>query len=107
MANITNPEVISFCNTRVRPAADALAQAYYAAKLVADEYYANNIGALIGQPVDVIVDGASVDGRHPITTNDVLLLITRLTDLVTDYEASSKAKLNTVLNVSVNNTKVM
>ena len=100
---IDNPEAVAYCNTVVRPAADRLAQAYYAAKSAVNTWNANNYGGTI-IPVGggEVVDGSATDGRPAITGNDVHNLINRLTELVADYEASSNAKLNTVLNVSPN-----
>jgi high-affinity K+ transport system ATPase subunit B len=99
---IDNAEAVKFCNEKVRVAADKLAQAYYFAKQVQDEWYANNMGAII--PVDggEVIDGAATDGRHVITGNDATNVIIRCGDLVTDMEANNSAKLNTVLAVAVN-----
>lgn len=56
---IDNPEAVRFCNEKVRVAADRLAQAYYHARQVRDEWYANNMGTLL--PVDggEVLDGAN------------------------------------------------
>lgn len=99
---IDNPEAVRFCNERVRVAANRLSQAYWYAKSVAAEWYANNMGELI--PVDggEVLDGSATDGRHVITGNDATALITRLTELTADYEANGSAKLNTVLAVATN-----
>ena len=99
---ITNAEAVKFSNEKVRIAADKLAQSYYFAKEVMNEWYANNMGELI--PVDGgnIEDGAATDGRHVITGNDATNVINRCSELVTDMEAGSNAKLNTVLGVAVN-----
>lgn len=103
MAEITNAEAVRFCNDRVRMAADMLGQLYYTAKSVSNEWTANSLGTLIAYDnADLVVDGSAVDGRHPISGIDVNNLITRLNELVTDMEASSNAKLNTVLAVAVN-----
>lgn len=107
---ITNPEAIGFCNARVRVAADRLAQAYFLAKAVVSEWYANDMGSLITAGGGVVRDSASPsddngtggDGRHVITGNDATNVINRLAELTADYEASGNAKLNTVLAVAVN-----
>lgn len=100
----SNPEAVAFANQKLRPLADRLAQAYYLAKQVRDEWYANNMGELIPADAEVIADGSATDGRHPITNSDARLLINRAEDLILDYEGAlgDKAKLNTVLNVAVN-----
>lgn len=100
--SIDNAEAVKFCNEKVRVAADKLAQAYYFAKQVNDEWYANNMGALI--PVDGgdVVDGSATDGRHVITGNGATNVIVRCGELIADMEAGGSAKLNTVLAVAVN-----
>lgn len=103
MAEITNPEAVKFCNERVRTVADRLAQMYYEAKAVSDEWTANNLGAIIAYDnTDLVVDGSATDGRHPVSGADVNGLMNRLNELVADMQANNNAKLNTVLAVAVN-----
>jgi hypothetical protein len=103
MADITDPAAVRYCNERVRPAADRLAQAYNYAKSVTDEWVANDLGTDIpNNAADTVVDGAETDGRHVISGEDVHDLINRLNELITDYEANTNAKLNTILQVAVN-----
>lgn len=101
---ITDAEAIKFCNERVRPAADGFAQRYYLAKQIVQEWNARNLAAKIPNTGDVIVDGsgATGDGRPGITALQATAIITRAQDIVADYEATSSAKLNTVLAVAVN-----
>ena len=99
---IDNPEAVRFCNEKVRVAADKLAQAYFFAKAVQAEWYANNMGTLVTVDGGDVLDGSQTDGRHVITGNDATNVITRCGDLVTDMEANGSAKLNTVLGVAVN-----
>jgi hypothetical protein len=102
MADITNPTVVRFCNERLRPAADRLAQSYYFACEVLDAW--NALGGEVGVPADasVIIDGSAIDGRPVITGAKVHAMIDAVSALRTDYEAASKAKLGTILNVAVN-----
>ena len=102
MADITDPEAVRFSNEKVRVAADRLARAYYFGKEVVSEWYAVSMASKIPNTTDVIIDGSAVDGRTTITGADVTNLITRLTELITEYEADSNAKLNTVLKPEVN-----
>ena len=103
MAEITNPEAVKFCNERVRVAADKLAQLYSVAKSVQQEWTANDLATIIAfDNPDLVVDGSATDGRHPISGEDVNNLITRCSEIVTDLEANSSAKLNTILKVAVN-----
>jgi hypothetical protein len=106
VAEITNSEAVRFCNERVRVAADKLAQLYYTAKSVSQEWTANGLGDIIAyNNGDLVVDGSASDGRHPISGIDVNNVITRLTEIVADMEANSGAKLNTVLAVAVNGVR--
>lgn len=99
---ITNPQAITFCNEKIRTAADKLAKAYNFANMVMDEWNALNMGSIITTGAGEVEDGASADGRPVITADNVLALTYRLSDMVTDYEADSNLKLNSILQVSVN-----
>jgi hypothetical protein len=77
--------------------------AYKFAKEVQAEWFANDLGTIIAYDNgDLVVDGSATDGRHPITGIDVNNLITRLSELTTDYDAASSAKLNTILAIATN-----
>lgn len=102
MADVTNPEAVAFCNEKVRTLADRLAQTYYDIKRLAQEWVATGMGSKIPNDASVIVDGSATDGRHPITGADVHNIAVRATEILNDYEASSAAKLNTILRVAVN-----
>jgi hypothetical protein len=102
MPDITNPQAVLFCNQRVRPASDKLAQAYYDATAVLNEWTSFGGTTLIPNTADPVIDGSAQDGRSPITGADVSNLVNRLSELTTDYNASGAAKLNTVLKVAVN-----
>jgi len=107
---ITNPVAIGFSNNRLRRQADKLAQAYYFAKTVVNEWNANGLSSLITNTSDVLRDTASPtddvgtdgDGRHVVTGAELTNLVTRCQELITDFEASSNAKLNTILAVATN-----
>lgn len=106
---MTNADVV-FCDTKIRPAADKLAQAYNLAKTVVAEWNARGGTTAIPNTSAIVPDSASStplsgtgnDGRPVITGAQVSLLITRLTEKITDYEATTNAKLNTILQVAVN-----
>jgi len=99
---VTNPEAIAFCNARIRPVADKLAQVYYLAKQIRNEWYANDMGSKLPVGGGTVADGAAGDGRHPITADSATLIINRLEDLINDLEANNSAKLFTLLAVAVN-----
>lgn len=103
MATIQKAESVKFCNEKVRVSADKLAQLYYLAKAVSQEWTATQMGNdIVYNNTDLVVDGSETDGRHPITGVDVNNIINRLTEFVTDMEAGGSAKLNTILAVAVN-----
>lgn len=103
MADITNAEAVRFSNDKIRVAADKLAQAFYFADLVVNEWNANDMASLISnKSLDTLIDGSADDGRHVITGADATNIVTRCQELIADYEASGNAKLNTILGVAVN-----
>ena len=104
MANIVDPRAISFTGEKARVAADKIAQAYYFAKIVVDEWFAEGLSSVITNSSDDIIEDAAYfgDGRKVVTGAEVTNIMTRCIDLVNDMEANSNAKLNTVLNVAVN-----
>lgn len=98
---VSNPIAIKFCNETIRPLAEQLAFAYYDARRVLDAWNATGASTLFPAGGGAVQDNAASDGRPPITADDVLALIARLTDLTADYEANTRAKLNSVLKPSV------
>ena len=104
MPDIVNPVAVKFCNEKIRPAAETLAQAYYTLKRLLDEWSALNLANVVTNTADPVVDGAMADGRPPLTGARANTIITRATEFVADLEANSAAKLNSVIRVSVNNS---
>ncbi|HLX53422.1 MAG TPA: hypothetical protein VKR58_05760 [Aquella sp.] len=104
MPNITNPTAIAFCDQKVRPMADLMLQEYNTAKSIVNYWNANSMSSIITNDSSIIEDSAATngDGRQVITGAMVTNIITRAIEKITDYEASSDAKLNTVEQVSVN-----
>lgn len=104
MANIIDPTAVNFCNTKVRPMADILSKHYWQAKALVATWNAQSLSAIIPNTTDEVIDGARQDGRAVITGIKVTAIITRCTEIIADYEATSNAKLNTVVQVAVNGT---
>ena len=101
MAN-TNITAITFVNNKARPMADILAKHYYMCKDIVNTWNAQSMATNIPNDATVISDGAATDGRNPVTNAMVTAIITRAQEVIADYEATSNAKLNTVLGVAVN-----
>ena len=101
---------VVFCDQFVRPFADRRAQGYYAAKALVQIWTARGGATAIPNTSAVVPDSASTipltgsgsDGRPIITGVMVNNMINRATEIITDYEATSNAKLTTVLQVAVN-----
>lgn len=99
---IDNPQVVKFCNEKMRVVADKLAAAYYFAKLVRNEWYARNMGAIIPVSSDEIIDGSAVDGRPVITANDINVLMQSIESYVNKFEANNNAELYDILKIAPN-----
>lgn len=102
MANIVDPTAVRFCNEKVRVMADSMAANYLTAKAIVAEWNANTLSNLIPNTSGTVIDGSQTDGRNQITGAMATAIITRAQEIITDYEANSNAKLNTVFSVKVN-----
>ena len=102
MPNITDPAAVAFCNQEVRPYADAEAQAYWTAKKLINDWASFSMSAKIPNDASLIVDGSATDGRNAVTGLQITNILNRAQEKVTDYEATSNAKLVTVTQVAVN-----
>lgn len=104
MAAITNVQAVKFSNERIRPMADLLYTNYLTCKSIVNQWNAQAVSSVITNTADNIVDGSAQDGRSPITGAQATAIITRAQEVITDYEANTNAKLNTVALVEVNGT---
>jgi len=100
MADITNPESVRYSNEQLRVAANKLNAAYEFSKSALAEWVANP--DMFANTEDTIIDGAETDGRHIVTGIMANNMYNRMAELVADYEASSSAKLNTILQYATN-----
>ncbi len=106
MADITDAQAVRFCNEQARIVADQLIQVYNNATAILAEWTAKGGTNLVPNTADMVIDGAATDGRPLVTGININNVINRLTELVADYEADNGAKLNTLLQVAVNTTRV-
>lgn len=102
MPAITDPAAVAFANQKIRPMADAMAQNYATCKAIVNAWNALTMSAKITNTADIISDGSATDGRNQITGAQATAIVTRAQEVIADYEATSNAKLNTVLQVAVN-----
>jgi len=72
MANINNPQVNVFCNTRLRPFSETLLAGVIEAEELTD-YYDENIAPLLAAyaDADIIEDGRSSQGVSVLTKADI------------------------------------
>lgn len=105
----TSPQAISFSNTRIRVMADLLGSTYLSAKKLVAEWNAQGMATAIPNDATVIDDGASADGRPPLTNAGATAIVTRCNELINWMETGSisggavtDATLGTVVAVSVN-----
>jgi len=98
----TNPQAILVANSKVRPAADRFGQLYGFLKILQVEVAAENWLILFPADNEIVVDGSAVDGRTPITNNDVRAFITLAGAYLTFMEQSANANLNLTMKIAVN-----
>lgn len=98
----SNVQAIAFANTKARVYADARAQSYMTAKALVNFWNANSVSGVIPNDATQIADGAATDGRQIVTNAQITSIVTRAQEEVADFEATSSAKLNTILAVAVN-----
>lgn len=108
----TNPQAITFSNTRIRPAADLLYTCYLTMKSLVEQWNSQNVAAAIPNDAIVIGDGAATDGRAQITDAQATGIITRATEFINWMEQGlvaspftgtvTNATLNTIGGVQVN-----
>ena len=93
MPDITSTEATQFTSVLARPTADAIAYAYWLSKKTLAEWYSNDLSSVITNDASLVTDG----NPKPVTGAQVTAVITRASELVTDLEASSSEKLDTIL----------
>lgn len=102
MADITSVQAIAFSDAYIRTQANKLGQLYWLAKETVGLWSALGMSSTIANTADVILDGADTDGRPIITGAKATAVINLLSAFITDYEASTNSKLNSVLQVASN-----
>lgn len=98
---VTDPQVVVFCNEKLRPIADRYAQLYWLSKIVQAEYNANNLAAKIPNDSTTIADNGDADGRGVITGAMVRGLVANLALLTGDLEANANVKLIGLTQIAV------
>lgn len=87
MADIVDPDVISFVNERIRPFADVLSGMIGDVDILVNQWNAVVSPAVSGNVgSDPILDGSELDGRTQITKGDLINFITQLQALQTQWD---------------------
>lgn len=103
MPDIDNGQAITFVETQLRTSADKFCQAYYRLRTCLDVYNAGNLGTLFPLTSDLVLDQNQF--AHPLTSNDVRVLISVLDGIASGLEANGNANLNAALTAAVNPTQ--
>ncbi len=102
----TNPQAVLISNDKMRKAADRAAQLYLLFKSLQIEYNAENWNALFPADAELIVDGSAIDGRTPITNNDVRGMFTFIDAYITFMEQNTNLNRNLVNKIAVNPERI-
>ena len=104
MVDLVNPQLVKFCNERLRHFADYEIGAYREAKILVAYAGAADIPKILmsADPADLVMDGSEIDGRGRLSAGEILACLADAKAFVMDYEATANAKLLRWLNVSVN-----
>jgi hypothetical protein len=98
---MSSPQVVKFCNERIRPCADTIARVAVQVSAIVQEWQAKGLVDQIPDDATVIDDGAATDGRTPITGHDVRQMIALAEDLVA-MATGQNTRMPTVIKVAVN-----
>lgn len=100
MAN-SNPQAVRIANERFRPFADRIAQAYHFAGVFKTQIEAEGIDSLFPADKEPINDGSALDGRSPLSNEDVKGLIAAV-DAIRAFMDADPAMRDLLLRVAVN-----
>lgn len=92
MPDITNPQVVDYCNNVLRPLSDKLEAEILKIPAFVATYNARDLGTIINDAgaSNFIGDGSATDGRTRVTGGDVFNLVTLMNDLITFYTSGRK-----------------
>jgi hypothetical protein len=88
---MNDPQVVKFCNEAVRPTADKLVAALYAAQALVDSYDATGVAAKLGTDetfTNWIDDGSASDGRPTISAGGVALTVESIRGLLAQLNST-------------------
>lgn len=98
---VTNPLAIKFSNEGVRPLAESFTRTYYDCVSFLDFWETNNGDSAFPAGAGAVDDNAALDGRTPLTSDDVRNLKAFAEAFVTSLTANSNEQLQVVIKPSV------
>ena len=107
MPEITNPQVVDFCNNTIRPMADLLARVDALLPGMIATYNARDLGTVINNAGagNLIADGSEKDGRTRRTGGDVYQFINVLTKMKAAFLDDDNIR-ETIVGWQVNGLKI-
>jgi len=89
MAEITDPQIVKFCNEKIRPLADSVYSSYYKSLSLVSDYVSGDIAGNLQKWAsdDLVADGSEVDGRTRLTRQDLEYEYKILFDFIAFLEA--------------------
>ncbi len=88
---MNDPQVVKFCNEGLRPVADKLVDALYAATALVQSYDATGVSAKLGDDPTfstIIDDGSLADGRPQISAGGVKLTVENIRGLLAQLNST-------------------
>lgn len=98
----TNPQAILVSNEKIRSTADRIGYCYNVLKIIKAQATAENWLSLFPANNELIDDGSDVDGRTPITNQDVRDFASNLNSIISLIESNSDTIKNNIFKIAVN-----
>jgi hypothetical protein len=101
---IDNPDLVNFCNEKIRPFCDNIAKTYYLAASIADQFAAKDLySILIAASGDFVMDGSPGDGRTAVQGYNIIDIYNVAQWIVYNTAVKDNGSVrNQVLKVAVN-----
>ncbi len=87
MAEITNPEAITFCNEEVRPIAEQMRDLDARMRSIKRKWFLG-INSHFASATDTVEDGREAQGVSRLVASDVTALLGHLNDILTAFDVA-------------------
>lgn len=111
---MNDPQIVRFSNENIRPFAELLAQAYYSAKQLTDQFDSKGLATILGLsgdwltnpnpfslPTEIVDDGRVNEGVTQLAIGDIGRVYRMAQWIIENAEASDKYMVSQVLKASV------